>query len=287
MKLRKLAEKFKKMNSVFQRLIISYVIVVIIVTFILGIFSYLFFSSRFNQEVKKVHQHALEQVSDTLKFRIIEPVIMSFIDLSAAYIGNTANIFHFNNPLKGNHYKLYQTYEYLQKIVSDHSGVISAVHVYYKKQGLVISSSSGISYLNNKNQSYKGLDWIALINSLPDNFRRIESEEMMLFNITKKNKGGKANLFTFLKTYPLISSITDYQGIMAIDVAEDTVSNIIRDAIPSQYRNIFLINNHGEIISHPQKEFLSRKLGQEKYMERILASPKNCPTARLASSLAP
>ncbi|TCL68566.1 cache domain-containing protein [Hydrogenispora ethanolica] len=266
--------RMTKLNSLFGKLILSFIIVVMIVTFIVGIFSYLFFSSRFNHEIETVHQKVLEQVAETLKFQIIEPVILCFMDLSTEYDGSSETLFHFNEPVKGNHYQLYQTYNYFQKIVANHPGIISAIHVYYKKQDLIISSSSGVSYLTHQGQSYKKLDWLRAMNHYPDSFRWIESRKV-LRDIAPETMDRKTNYFTFVRTFPMISSGTDYQGVIAIDVAESTVSRIIQKIIPAEYQHTFIINQRGQIISHPRKKLLYQSLNQEKYVRRILASRRN------------
>jgi two-component system response regulator YesN len=256
-------------NSLFGKLIFSYIIVIVIVILTLGVLSYWFFSRQFKREVQKVHQKTLEQVTDLFKFQIIEPVTLSFMELSTEYNSNSNALLHFNDPLEGNHYRIYTTCEYLRKTVSNYSNVISAIHVYYKKQNLVISSAAGLSYLNQSRPHYKKLDWIASINSSPDGFHWTGSREV-LFNIVPQN-----GFFSFLRTSPIVASEADCQGIFAIDVSESLISKIIENTIPSQSQNTFIVNRQGKIIAHPRQEQLYRMLGGETHIRRVLASKNN------------
>ncbi|MGD8401183.1 MAG: AraC family transcriptional regulator [Bacillota bacterium] len=264
--------EFGRSQSIFGKIVFSYGVVVVIVTVILGAVSYLFFTSRYNREIEKVHQKALEQVADTLRFRVIQPVTRSFLDLSSYYSDPSANLLHFDEQLAGNNYKIYQTYDYLKQAVAIHSGLVGAIHIYYKKQNLIISSSLGVGFLNRKDRnSYKYLDWI---HSVKANLRSIWLEPCKAyFHPAQSRKITKNNVFTFIRTFPIIATRTDCQGLIAIDISEAALSNLIDATIPAQYQQTFLINEQGRIISHPQKKLLFRRLNQESYIRRILNSP--------------
>jgi two-component system response regulator YesN len=267
--------EFGRFQSVFGRLVLSYGIVVVIVTVILGVVSYLFFTSRYNREIEKVHQKVLEQVTDMFRFRVIQPVIRSFLDLSAHYSDPAANLLHFNEPLAGNNNKVFETYEYLKQSLVVHSGMVRAIHIYYQKQNLIISSSLGVGFLNqNGRSSYKYPDWIHSINDSLARSIWLEPRKTY-FNPVPSRKNTNNAVFTFIRTFPIMATGADYQGLIAIDISETTISKLINDTIPSQYHQTFIINGQGRIISHPQKKLLFKMLGNESYIRRIINSPQN------------
>jgi two-component system response regulator YesN len=266
--------QFGRFQSIFGRLILSYSVVVVIVTVILGFVSYIFFSSRYNREIEKVHQKVLEQVSDTLKFQMMLPATQCYKSLSSDYSEMSTDLLHFTEPFTGKKYKIYQTYEYFKQMVAVHAGRINAIHVYYKKQNLVISSSLGICYLDdNRPNTYKYIDWIGLIKDSFDRSIWIEPRRIRFQMTDGRVIFSDNEFFTFIQTFPIVSTGTDFQGLIAIDINEETVSDLIQDTIPSHYHNTFIINGQGRILSHPQKNMLFRLLNHESYIRRIISSP--------------
>lgn len=268
---------FKRFNnhSVFYKLIISYAVLVFILTLVLGSISYLYFSSNFNKEVEKVHQKMLEQVSNAINSEIIALVSNTYMNISTAFTDATHFLFLFDDPVKGNHLKIYNTYKYLQEIVTNAPDVIKAVHVYYKDHNLLISSSLGIKYLNEESREpYKNMDWLKLLSQSTQHTLWIESRGVAT-NIEADKLTHGSNIFTYAKSYPIISNGMNAKGLIAIDVKESAFSDIVQRIMTEEYSDTFIVNNKGEIISHHQKEKLYTMISSEKYMRRMLISTKD------------
>ncbi len=264
---------FRQFNSVFYKLIISYIILVIGITLIIGSAFYFYFTSRFNQEVEKVHQKMLEQASSTLNAKIIEVAVSTYMELVTT-MNNTDSLFQFDDKLSGNHAKISQTNAYLQKIISKTSSIISDIHIFYKKQDILISSSLGIKYLDEEQrQHYKDLDWMQKMNGYNGSNLWLEPREIPS-NLDLAKNSANVNMFTYVRTYPIISSSSNCDGLIAIDIDESALSNIIKKTVPIEYSNTFIINNDGKIISHVQKDKLYEVLNNENYISKILNSTK-------------
>ena len=124
--------RFTNLNSIFNKMILSYIILVIFITLVLGGTFYFYFTSSYNDVVENVHLKMLEQVRTTVNTRVIETVESNYMTLANEFISNSDYLFIFHDDLSGNHTKILQSYKYLQKMVSSNSSVISNVHIYYK-----------------------------------------------------------------------------------------------------------------------------------------------------------
>lgn len=251
-------------------MLLSYIVLVIFITIVLGSTFYFYFTSNYNEEVENVHLKMLEQVSTTLNTRIIETVESNYMILANEFISNADYLFRFHDNVSGNQAKILQTYEYLRKIVSNNSTVISNVHVFYKKQQMIISSSLGVKFLSNDNRPYYlNQDWIQEMSGTNNSYLWLETRKVPL-NIGFPDNSLTADLLTYVRSYPIISTGENCDGFIAIDINENVLSNMIKSTVPSEYTNTFIINNEGKVITHSNKQLLNVELSQENYIDKIL-----------------
>lgn len=137
---------------------------------------------------------------------------------------------------------------------------------------MLISSSLGVKFLDEDNRfHYLNQDWIQKMSDNSKSFLWLETRKVPL-NPDRPDDSSKAHLITFVRSYPIISTGTDCDGFIAIDINESIFSDIIKNTVPSEYANTFIINNFGEIISHYEKSMLNLQLSDEDYIEIILKS---------------
>lgn len=266
---------FKRFNTVFYKLVTSYITLVISITLLLGSISYLYFSSTYNEELRVVHHKMLEQVSNTLNNEVFEMLMSTYINITTDFNNKMDVLFLFDDPLQGNHAKIKNTYNYLQNIIVTNSDIISAIHIYYKQHNLIISSSLGIKYLNEKNrETLNAIDWLKMMKSSKKNILWLDTRTQPN-NLESGKSTTTSNLITFVRAYPWIKKGLDSQGLIAIDVKEHVLSNIIEKTIPFEYANTFIVNSKGEIISHSNKDKLYDTITQDNDMSSILTSDKH------------
>ncbi|AGI39066.2 transcriptional regulator [Thermoclostridium stercorarium subsp. stercorarium DSM 8532] len=268
----KIFNRFPNLDSIFNKMILSYIIIVLFITLVLGGTFYFYFTASYNEAVENVHLKMLEQVKNTLNTKIIETVESNYMILVHEFISNTNDLFGFHDDVSGNHTKILQTYNYLKKIVSNNSTVISNIHIYYKKQKILISSSLGVKYLNETNWPYyMNQDWINEMSGKNTSHIWLETRKVPL-NLERPDTSLKINLLTYVRSYPVISTGINSDGFIAIDINESIFSDLIKMSAPSEYTNTFIISGTGEIISHPEKDMLNECLNDQKYIEHILDS---------------
>jgi len=264
--------RFTNINSIFNRMILSYIAIVITITLILGSSFYFCFTSSYNEAVENVHLRMLEQVKTTLTTKIVETAEMNYMILANEFISNSNDLFSFHDEITGNHAKILQTYNYLKKIVSNNSSVISNVHIYYKNQQMLISSSLGVKYLSKGNGPYYlTQDWINEMSDKNMSYIWIETRNVLL-NPEHPESSAKSNMLTYVRSYPIISTGINSEGFIAIDIKENVFTELIKNTAPTEFANTFIINGNGTIISHPDKDMLNTRLGGQKYIVQILGS---------------
>lgn len=176
----------KRMNTVFYRLVISYIVLIIFTTIFMGIASYVSFSKNFNEEIEKVNSRMLSYVKKITDENIFRQAERIYVDITIPQSGDQKALSLFTRPVIGHHALIHEIYQQLKEMVSLNSELIHSIQIYYKENQLMISSMHGVNYLEDESeieavpwlrkvqQEYKGvLDWyhfdgtVALIGSYP------------------------------------------------------------------------------------------------------------------------
>lgn len=263
-----------KFNKILKKLLLSYAVIIIIVTFTVGFTSYLYFSNIFNGQLENINDKMLEQVDNSIEKDILSVVTQFSMDLSLQYMENTDSLYKFDDDLLGNSSKVYTTYRYLQKLVSNNTNTIDAVHIYFKKSNLIISSSFGIAYLNEENNILKNVDWIDVMKNNEKTNAWLQARRESLNDAKSGFKYPYTNMYTYAHSYPISSSGNDAKGYIAIDIKENTFSTTLEHSVPASYKNTFIIDDNNKIICHYDKSKLYKQLESTNTLNTLLKSNK-------------
>ncbi|WP_426451812.1 hypothetical protein ACP26L_06815 [Paenibacillus sp. S-38] len=137
----------RRFNTIFHRLVFSYILLIILTAIFMGIASYLYFSNHFNREIEKAHEVTLENVSSTLRHQVFDRMVQTYAELTVNKLNAEHALFFFTNPVKQHNAKIGEAHSYLQYLASVSEGTIRSIDIYYKKNRMLISSEQGYRQL--------------------------------------------------------------------------------------------------------------------------------------------
>lgn len=260
----------KRLNTVFHRLIASYIILVLITTVIVGIASYVYFSMNFNREVEKVNSKMLDHLQRSMSDNILKKVKKVYVDITMDFsTKNSGHLMFFNDSREGKHADLYNAYSHLKEVVAANSDVIDSIHIYYRDNNMLVSTIAGIKYLDDNNrQDFNSIYWLDRMNSEA-------GRTLWIGNYSTANETiqtGGSEVMVFVRTYPLNQAGTESKGYIAIYMKKSILENFLYQQNSESFGQLILINEDGEVIYGSNPIDFPEELKKEKYIEDILTN---------------
>ncbi|NSW91448.1 MAG: helix-turn-helix domain-containing protein [Firmicutes bacterium] len=235
-------------GNICKTLLVYFIILIMFSTSIVGIFSSLYFSSRFNEKLKKISLNMLLNIENKIKENVLYKANKIYFDITCDnYLYNDI-IYFFNSFVRYDSEVIINSVLSLRSIITRNDEFIDSIYLYSKKNDMVLSSE-GFSFLEN-NTYLQELDmtWYNIYNSSNSKIIWIN------YRIINKDRLGRevnnTSILSFIRSYPFLfpSNIND-SGIVAINIKESYIQNILKS-----YTNIdncctFIINEDGSLIS--------------------------------------
>ncbi|KQO12042.1 helix-turn-helix domain-containing protein [Paenibacillus sp. Leaf72] len=238
----------KKWNSVFANLAISYIAIVLVIVLLLCSVFYIYFSKSYEAELRTKNQLILENTAQTIEATVLQRVQQIYLNLS---LDKTVDIRLFaDSSYKSNLSKAIDLQELLKTEVAGSSDIVYAVHLYYPKQNIMLSSNYGLKF--NADQGSGAVffaDWMNGMRGTKQNHlwtpARLIPQD--IYSSLPDSKG--ATLITYAHSYPFQASGKNNDLIIAIDMKESAISEVIRNMMPTQYESTFILERSGSLIS--------------------------------------
>ena len=258
---------FKRPGSVFTKLVISYTVLIVVITVLVGVSSYLYLTRNFNKEVEKVHLNMLDNVNNVITISIFQKVESISLDI---VINNNIEYIS-NNSIEGNHSKISDIYQQLQNIVIVNSDLLQSIYLYYPENDIIISYPSGIKYLKESDRSvYKEQDWFKKISNL---------RQINYWMVTRPVPDSieapvvYTDSFTYIRSFPLNAINVKNGYYVIVNIKESAVRKIISE-YANENKNLYVIDSEGHILSNYQNGMLGAKIRDESLINRIVKSQK-------------
>ncbi|WP_166239603.1 helix-turn-helix transcriptional regulator [Paenibacillus turpanensis] len=193
----------KRFNTIFHRLVFSYVILIIVTAIFMGTASYAYFTKHFNQEVEKAHRLMLDHVQGTFQRQVFDQMVKVYVELSANRQNQEHALLFFNHSVKPNHAKIAEAYDYLQYLAAANEGLIHSIDMYYRNNRMTISSTTGYQRVEPAAQ-WTQLDWLdsldfsgsnfVWLDEAPSTITRSDGQKMMTLVASYPYRQDMANL---------------------------------------------------------------------------------------------
>ncbi|NMI05158.1 AraC family transcriptional regulator [Paenibacillus sp. SZ31] len=243
----------KPFQSVRSKMVLSYLAVVLVIALLFGSIFYLFFSHQYSKEIRINNQLSLKSTVNYIESSVIQKVNQVYLSLA---LGNAASIDL--DSLKGNHSKILDIEQSLKNMVQNYSDLIEAIHVYDAKNHFIVSSVYGLMlYEDTPASVYHTTDWIAAMKETKESSLWMQTRMVPQdAYIESREQSNMSPLISYVHSYPFQSSGQDHKAIIAIDIKESAISQIIKNMLPADYANTLIIDQDGTVISAADKTLI-------------------------------
>lgn len=236
----------KKRNSVWARLAVSYLSVVLVIVLSLCSVFYIYSSNRYMSELQDRNQATLANTAKTIDSEVFQRVQQVVLGLA---LDRTSDLRQFQDDSWKNHpSRLLELQQLLKSEVSAQPHLIEAIHLYDPQSGAILSSLHGlIDRANRERNMPKQTDWIETMSTSEASGTWTTSRLIAEDVFSEFSDTGGQKLMMYAHSYPFQSSGADSDLIVAIDVKEEAVQAIIRNMMPFQYEETWSLGASGEL----------------------------------------
>ena len=163
-------------NTVFWRILSSYVTLVLSVTLIIGLISYVNYSRIVNNDKIELNQRQIENVQSILVENVITKAEAVYVNL---FLGNYSELELLSIQESENESTLTEISTFhrnLVKIVGMNSEIINSIDIYYKEKRLLISTFYGVKYADEAGDFSNPPGWLSFSYPMDKNSLWIEEE---------------------------------------------------------------------------------------------------------------
>lgn len=235
----------KKRNSVWARLAVSYLSVVLVIVLSLCSVFYIYSSDRYMSELQNRNQATLANTAKTIDSEVFRRVQQVVLGLA---LDRTSDLRQFQGDSWKNHpSRLLELQRLLKSEVSAQPHLIEAIHLYDPQSGALLSSLHGlIDRADRERNMPQRTDWIETMSTSEASGMWTASRLIPEDVFSEFSDNGGQKLMTYAHSYPFQSSGADSDLIIAVDVKEEAVQAIIRNMMPFQYEETWSLGASGE-----------------------------------------
>ncbi|SFL73177.1 AraC-type DNA-binding protein [Paenibacillus sp. 1_12] len=248
-----------RMNTVYSRILIFNILLVIIISLVPQVLYIHYFSTAYNREIMRQSTQDVNKlkyaVDETILDRVIRLVNIYFSDIPS----NEILVYPLTHDISGNGFKIAEVSNYLTDIPYK-LNFLQSVEVWY---------TAGNVYINDKYNSYldsagsrKSLDdaWIDVLKNQETPNRWLAPRISMPLNMP---------VITYLSNIPLIDNPTNRQAVIAINIKESAIHNLIQSS-PTDGEVLFIMDEAGNVLVHSDKQWIGHNFKQKDYISTLL-----------------
>ncbi|MDF2927551.1 MAG: hypothetical protein K0R57_6465 [Paenibacillaceae bacterium] len=135
----------------------------------------------------------------------------------------------------------------------------ASIFAYSNVSGDLMTEQAYIKRANSEN------NWLSQYVDMPDYYKWLPTHKVW-------NGQENQNVVTFVRTYPSVSSPGYRKGMMAVNIREELLFQIIEEVYDNEHSgHLFILDQDGNVVTHNDKSQLYRNLGGYPYVQRLLS----------------
>ncbi len=264
-----LLNRLNRFDTIFNRLIISFVGIVVIVVLSISGFLTVQFSIHYNQKVENLERYRLEHLGNLIDDYLFEEPSRTIMEITS--LGNKdkgiQKFLHY--PMKNDYYRATELDKYLQVIDAQNVPNIESIELYVLINDIWISTQSGIRYTYDDSETFlKSLDIFECETKYKGKKRWMSSRIIKIDSI-------EVPVFSFTAGYPLYTQEqSKYKGYVIINVRQEVIRDLLKNFLIGDLDAIAIMNVQGDIITIEGKkdEFTSFVVNNKDFVLKALTN---------------
>ncbi|MEA4890032.1 MAG: AraC family transcriptional regulator [Clostridiaceae bacterium] len=230
----------KRISSVYKRFLYSFLVIVILVTSLSAVIAYLF-GKAYEEQICNDSQSMLVQIGTQFDERIFQTARSTYLDMA----GNEVlypNLKGFLDHSLAESVNCYQVYCSLQAALSRAPEIFSSISVYNRAANVVISSQSGVNWLDDRWHSDDGLQWTQ---------ETAAQNKNLYWNYTPSvitDANTTDPILALYGTYPLNVPGTECRGVFEIRLNPDALGQMLCE-YQNQQTSYYFLDRNGRTIA--------------------------------------
>lgn len=231
-----------RFDTIFNRLILSFVVLVVAVALFIGIILTVQFSVNYNKKIEELENYRLRYLKNNVEaiFKDSNQIILDIINLGNQNEDIKKYLYY---PMEKDILKAVNILDFIKVIRTQKDSFISSIELYTEKNKVHISTFTGINFSSNTEDFLKE-QGIFHTETKYQNSKRWISHRVMTF-------GNREHVvYSFAAKYPLYTENPSMvKGYVAVNIKEDVFYRLLKDFITRELDAVAIMNRQGEIIA--------------------------------------
>ncbi|MCR5256510.1 MAG: AraC family transcriptional regulator [Acetatifactor sp.] len=254
----------KKFDTIFNRVIFSFVIIVVIVVVTVDSFLITRFSNNYNEKIEslKINQVGYLEIELDRVFQEANKIIIEIANLN----NKDENVEKLlNKTLDNSYYNAFEALDYFNLLANQNDNYVNGIEFYSLKNNLWLSTASGITYANSDHE--KVLEDTGILK------RKIcyDGDIRWVSTRTVTRNNSEESVYSIAAGYPLYTDDPHkFKGYIVINFSKEFVDRILSDNLSDESDGVGIINFDSEIlIAEGNKESLSEMIRNKDFITGI------------------
>lgn len=242
-------------TSISKKAMLTYGVVFLVIIILTFLLSYNGTVGQLEKDLEEANLALLKQVDSKLEtvFRQAEKDLLGLTDgLELVYFMRDSY------ADEGEKYANYFALTTKLKDMMNNNPQYASIFAYSNVSGDLMTEETYIKRANSEN------NWLTQYVEMPDYFKWLTTHKVW-------NGRENQNVVTLVRTYPSISSPGFRKGMMAVNIKEEMLSQIIRQVYDNHHAGqLFMLDQEGNVVTHNDKSQLYRNLSSSPYIRQLL-----------------
>ena len=256
--------------NIFLRISLLFVLTTLIAISLIGYLANRYYTKFLTAEIASSNAHLLGNVQNTVDNMFFVAAEVLSYDLQTTTYRDPDLFYLLEYPVKENPEYILPVRSILNNIVARRAPYIHSVSVYFKENNLIVSSMSGVKYLDSSSVPVPfDTEWTRLFADESRGRNSIWLGPREHPPITVGSDGDR--IITYVRTIPLVSSAENSTGLLAINVYETEIRKELKKAVMHTGAIILITDSDGNIISHSSSTKVKTDISNDPFWRRIKA----------------
>ena len=270
--------------SYIYRLFISYFVIVTICIGIMAVFSYRLESNNIKSWAIKSNNDLLNHFKGTMDSLILDNIDKSSMLVLQNAINNSDVSYYFSNSVEHNYIGVLKVIDLLKNIKAANP-LISSITIYFNGNNLLVSTD-GVKYSPDDNSIMFDRGYIyKLFNDDVKQYWGLKKERLTATPNPDPSILSEINFITYIRKITSLSSLPNTGGSITISVDETVLHSLIKGSAPTNFGQILIIDENGNILSHSNKDYLYKNISTYSFGEKIMGKMTKSSSGYLTSKI--